>query len=419
MNIIFVILIIILCVFIGIILAQKYNHSEPITNEYYETVGSNYNNFVPVEINRTNKLVNEDPQLEKIKEYDIMNNQIYQLDNHTKHPPRINYNMEEDPGSENNSIVSVKQILPYFNQIKFNQEYRDVLTSINDLVPADKQIFNVANIPLLRYSEPAPSEAMEMTLDFIDTLNVISKNNTQEYNKKNGLGLLSNASANNGFINYGWGDKFVEKTVESGWEKTQKSLGLPPSLYVKPAPYSPVSLVAIKKVQKYETDDEIKFVIYMVLQKEGVVDQILLKVSLVINKRIIRDMDKFLDVKVNYQNNDDYTFKPDFNVEVVVENVDVQGFFTNKYGTFKAEDFGTLYAKYDDIEYSNMTSNKYIRKVLLDKYNKRNEDINRRNATLDDEGKVFHATMSGVSDYCQLGLSATIFDDIDAPRLFC
>lgn len=401
MNIIFLILIIILCVFIGIILADKYNH--PITNEFYDVVGSNDLNFVPIETNKDTKLVGEDPQLEKIREYDIMNNEIYQRDT----PSRISYSLEED--KDNNSIVSIKQILPYFNAVQFHQDYRDVLTSIQDLVPAQKQIFNVANIPLISYSEPRPSEVMEMTLDFLDTMNTVSRKNTQEFNDR----------PLDGYINYGWTDKLVEKNVESGWDKTQKALGLQPSLYHKPAPYSPLSLVAIKKVQKYETDDEIKYSIYMVLQKQGVMDQILLRVNLVIDKSIMRDEVNFLNTKVNYQTNDDYTFKPNFNVQVVVEEINVEGFFTNKFGNFKAEDFGLLYSKFDDLEFSNMTSNKYIRKVLLDKYYKRNDEINKRNATLDDQGREFHATMSQVGDYCQLGLSATIFDDIDAPRLFC
>jgi len=402
MNIILLALIILICVFIGISLSRKHNNS--INNEFYDVVSPNNNyGFVPIETNKDTRLINEDPELEEIREYDIMNNQIYERNQ----PDKTLYNYQED--RNNNSIVSVKQILPYFNDIKFSQDYRDVITSINDLVPAKKQIFNMSNIPLLSYSTPKPSEVVQMSLDFIDTLNSISKQNTEEFDNRK----------LDGNLNYGWTDKLVEKNVESGWDKTQKALGLRPSLYPEPAKYRPVSLVAIKKVQKYETDDETKYVIYLVLHKSGVIDQILLKISLVINKTIARDENEFLKVKLDYQNNEDYTFKPNFNVSVVVEDIDIMGYFTNKYGGFKSEDFGILYMKYDDLEFSNMTSNKYIRKVLIDKYNKRNDEINKRNATLDDDGREFHASMSGVGDYCNLGLSATIFDDIDAPRLFC
>jgi hypothetical protein len=393
-------------VFIGITLANKYDNN-PTFREYYEVTGNNNNNdagYVPIEANNPTVLVNEDPELDTIKQYDVMDNEIYERNI----PSTSLYDLEED--KENNSIVTVRKILPYFNEgVQFNQDYRDVMTSINDLVPAQKQVFNVANIPLTDYSEPNPSSVMEMTIDFINSMNEISKKNTTNFDNRK----------LDGYLNYGWTDKLVEKNVESGWNKVQKSLGLQPSLYMEPAPYRPLKLVAIKKVQKYETDDQTKVVIYMVLHKPGVIDQIMLRVSLVIDKSIIRDQNNFFNVKVNYENDNDYTFKPDFNVQVVVEEINILGYFTNKYGTFKAEDFGIKYAKYDELGYNNMTSNKYIRKVLLDKYNKRNDEINKRNATLDDQGRIFHSTMSGVGDYCNLGLSATIFDDIDAPRLFC
>jgi len=418
MNVLLVILIIIISVFIGITLANNCS-KKPFVREFYDNLGqeerlplvfpegqySNSSGFVPIETNSNTVLMNEDPQLSRIKQYDFTDNNIYERGL----PSTINYHLADDKAE--NSIVTVGKILPYFNEIKFNQDYRDVLTSINDLVPAQKQVFNIGNIPLIDYSEQNPSSSviMEMTSDFIDTLNETSKKNVNDFDGR----------AMDGYINYGWSDKLVEKTVESGWDKVQKSLGLQPSLYTKPSSYRPLKLVAIKKVIKFETDDEIKYVIYMILHKQGVMDQILLKVSTIIDKRIQRDENNFFNVNVTYQNDNDYTFKPNFNVEAVIEEIDVLGFFTEKFGTFKSEDFGIKYAKYDELTYNNMTSNKYIRKVLLDKYNKRNDDINRRNATLDDDGRIFHSTMSGVGDYCNLGLSATIFDDIDAPRLFC
>lgn len=405
MDTLIVIFLVLIIVILGVMAINKYCY--PKKYEYYDVTKNNGSNnnpgFVPIETNANTNLTNADPQLEKIKEYDIMDNQIYQRNL----PSRIKYNSEEDKAG--NSQVIIRKILPYFNEVKFNQDYRDVLTSINDLVPAQKSIFNMATLPLTSYSEPNPSEVVEMTMDFINTMNTISQKNTTEFNNRK----------LDGYINYGWEDKLPEKTVESGWDKVQKSLGLQPSLYPPPAQYRPLQLVAIKKVQKYETDEQIKYVIYMVLHKPDVLDQIMLKVSLVISKLIARDEDNFLNVNVSYLNNSDYTFKPNFNVQVVVEYIDVLGYFTNNYGPFKAEDFGIKYAKYDELTYNTMTSNKYIRKVLIDKYDRRMDDINKRNATLDDQGKIFHSTMSGVGDYCNLGLSATIFDDIDAPRLFC
>ena len=46
--------------------------------------------------------------------------------------------------------------------------------------------------------------------------------------------------------------------MESGWEKVQRSLGLPVSLYHKPAENGLLSLISIDNVKKYETDDEIR-----------------------------------------------------------------------------------------------------------------------------------------------------------------
>lgn len=305
--------------------------------------------------------------------------------------------------------VVLKAMLPYFNKIKFNVNYKDYLTAIEDLVPSKKQYFNIANIPIEKYSIVSGQEILPMINDFVELFSNIAQKNAQELAKYQYSGYLTG----------GWQDSIdIDRAADSGWDKVQKSLGLKPSLYGKEAAYGQLELIAIKEVQKFETDDEIKYVATLVLHKINTLDQMVAKVSLVLDKKIIRDEDAFWKVPVKYDDTS-YTFKPSFNIQMIVEDIDVLGYLTSKQTNETDSDgVNELYCDYNDLEFSNITDPKYIQKVLMDKYKQRNDEINKRNATLDSEGQEFHRSMMGTYDYPNIKITQTIFDDMNKPRDF-
>lgn len=293
---------------------------------------------------------------------------------------------------DDSSIVMKKHILnPNFLNVQFHNDYRDVITSFNNIVPDAHQLFNTANIPLV-YSEPNVNEVKPLISDFIRTLN------------KN----LENQVPKERNVNSGWDEAIPDPTVVSGWDKVQKSLGLAPSLYNKPdVKNGGIKLVSILQLQKYETDDEIKYACTIVLQKEHVEDQIIIKVSIFQDKRPLRDEN-------NFHVNSVVTLR------AIIEEIFIVGYLS-KYGndaSLMFNDGKEKYYDYDKMEQNNLLDPKLIQKVLLTKYDQRVKEMQQRNALLDEEGQAFHRTLPNLYDFSNIQKTRTIFDDMNEPKKF-
>lgn len=304
----------------------------------------------------------------------------------------------DDVISKNNtyesSVLFKYKLNPNFLRIQFHNDYRDVLTALNNLVPDKKQLFNLPNEPLV-YSEPGIREVKDLVSDFVDKLNENLIMEVPNYRNQNS----------------GWDEAIPDPTVESGWNKIQNSLGLPTSLYDDPAKKAKVVLIAIKYVQKYETEDEIKYSIDIVLQKVNVEDQIILKCDFVQDKRPLRDENNFFRT-TNVEMN------------IVTENIYVTGYLTSygdnydKYDGLGIGDHDDKYYDYNKMEYNNMTDPKYIQKILMEKYRQRSEEMEQRNALLDEEGQAFHKDLPHIYDYSNIRGTQTIFDDMNHHKQF-
>jgi|688.fasta_scaffold265698_2 hypothetical protein len=300
----------------------------------------------------------------------------------------------DDVVSWDSSISSASVVRETLNpnlvNIQFHNDYRDIITAIANLVPEKRQRFNLANIPLV-YSEPETTEVKLMVKDFITVLN----------------DNLSSEVPSNRNKNSGWDEAIVDPNVESGWNKVQKSLGLPVSLYDDPAKKSLVKLIAINHVQKYETDDEIKYVIDLVIQKLNVEDQMILKASFVQDKRPLNDENNFFVSK-------------NIDMKVVIEDVFTSGYLSND-GPDSNKEYDMdkeKYYAYDGLEYNNMTDPKYIQKILMEKYKMRTQEMEQRNALLDNEGREFHRTLPHLYDFSNIKGTRTIFDDFNTKKIF-
>jgi hypothetical protein len=298
--------------------------------------------------------------------------------------------MSCDSNSTCNSIPTRLIMKPNFQNIQFHNDYRDTITALNNLVPDKKQLFNIANIPLI-YSEPEVNEVKNMVKDFVKALN----NNINEFVPQHR------------HKNSGWDEAIVDPTVESGWEKTQKGLGLPVSLYDEPSKKAPVILVAVKKVMKYETEDEIKYSVEIVLQKAIVDDQIIIKADFVQDKRPLMDENNFFKTT-------------SIELQIMIENVFITGYLSDdgddSLKMFDGDD--KKFYDYNELEQNNLTDPKYIQKMLMEKYKQRNGEMESRTAMLDEEGQNFHKTLPHIYDFSNIKGTRTIFDDMNTHKTF-
>ena len=113
-----------------------------------------------------------------------------------------------------------------------------------------------------------------------------------------------------------------QQKIESGWDKQQKALGLPTSIYNEPAKKAPIKLIRIDHAEKYETEKEIRYSLFLIIQKLNVQDQLVIKVNFVVDKNDINiDRDFFANKKNEYS------------TTIGIEEISIIGFLTkNNFG---------------------------------------------------------------------------------------
>src|SRR5437763_1274981 len=126
------------------------------------------------------------------------------------------------------------------------------MTLFNNVVRTKRQMFNISNRPL-RHTEPSiyDKQVQDLVMNFVEMLN------------ENFIYVTDFRHPNSG-----WDEAIQDPQVESGWDKYQKSLGLPISLYNNPKLKAYIHFISIDDVQKYETIDEVKYDVKVVLQKD-------------------------------------------------------------------------------------------------------------------------------------------------------
>ena len=286
--------------------------------------------------------------------------------------------------SRKGDVIEKNIVKDNFIETQFHNDYRDVISALNDLVPSHKQIFNVANIPL-KYSEPDHNEVTGMTTDFIETLNNTVKK------------VVSKVRNNN----TGWDEPLEDPAVESGWDKIQRGLGNVP-VHTRPLGKTNITLVSIEQVQKYETEGEIKYTCRIIIQKEGADDQMLLKVSFVVDKSNMTDEDNFFQLR-------------NVEMDVTLEEAFIEGYLSD-YGSDSRKQYELVKNKFyqlDNMEHNNMTDPKYIQNELLKHHRKREKEAEYRNSLLDEEGRDFHHNLPNVGKYSSYDVTQTIFDDMN------
>lgn len=275
------------------------------------------------------------------------------------------------------------RIKPNFINVMFHNDYRDVMTAINNMVPSNKQIFNVSNRPL-KYSEPSEKEVIDLVSQFIDNLN-------------NEIKAVPDVRNNN----TGWDESLPDNKVLSGWEKQRKSLGLETSVHPEPLGKTNVDLVDIRKIQKYEIENEVKYSIVLILEKEEADDQIMIKVSFVVDKTNLVDENNFF-------------IEDSFDVRVFIEDISIEGFFSDygqdmikQYELTKSKD-----AEFKMLENQNIMSDQDIMNELGRQYEKRIREMEMRTSTLDEYGRDVHYLQPDIMGFAAINSTQTIEDDL-------
>lgn len=238
------------------------------------------------------------------------------------------------------------EINQFFQEIQFHQDYRDTMNGFN-LMTEQKDVFNRNYEPLLKTEKPEIGEVSNIVDQFIDSLNEEIMNNVGEV----GAEKLNS-----------WADNMQPVTSDnniiknnSSWEEYNNELGLPNTIYKNPAKKEKINLVKIDNIDKYETNNQIKYSIYLILQKKNVKDQMVVKVSFVIDKSDIDlERDFFKKNKNNYE------------TKIIVEEISIIGFLI-KNGSGKPKTHREKFYDYEGFSEGRLISEKDVIRQLNSK----------------------------------------------------
>lgn len=239
----------------------------------------------------------------------------------------------------NKKIIQNEKVLPYFVEMQFHNDYKDIITAFDIMVETGRQIFNRSNLPVT-VKELNPIDSNTMANVFINQLNDVVFRKINDYEN----------------IGNGWKNIQENEKNESGWEKQMKQLGLPDNLYDKDAKKALIKLIRIDKFVMSFTDTQTRYDIYMIIQKENSYDQMVIKLS------FITDRDDM--------NTDRNFFKDDKTVDlnVHIEDVFIIGFMTNhSYGSQNVSMRQDFY-NFDNVEKNGIMDQDEIIKQLKKKY---------------------------------------------------
>lgn len=210
-------------------------------------------------------------------------------------------------GGKNKKI----KVNEHFVEAQWHTDYRDTQNAFDLVVPNRKQLFNLCALPVDQVSEVPEKDTRYLVGKFIKEINFTVKN-----------------KVSNELASTSWIDNMPQKQVESGWDKQQKALGLPTSIYKEPAKKAPIKLIKIDHAEKYETEKEIRYSLFLIIQKKHVKDQLVIKVNFVVDKNDVNMDRDFFSTK-----------KDSFRTTVMIEEISIIGFLTkNNFGERTSQD---------------------------------------------------------------------------------
>jgi hypothetical protein len=270
-------------------------------------------------------------------------------------------------------------------EIQYHKDYYDTITAINGIT-SQKELFNMGFLPV-KESIPNEDNIKSLVDIFITKLNNEINNNVSEY-------LHTNS---------GWNDMGKRKRTKSGFEEImEKELGLPGSIYNEPTTKANVKLIKIDKAEQYTSNDQIRFIARIIIQKENTKDQMVLKVLF------------FMERSEQEPNDKNNFFKKDIThidepKTVIIEQVFIVGYLTNNANMKTNSD---NFHNYKDIKRNDGTiDQERVIKAMLQKHSIRAKELNSFMCSVDDETKQLH-DVPGLDTYENIKNTRTILDDL-------
>jgi hypothetical protein len=300
---------------------------------------------------------------------------------------RVKRKCKQDMACLLDSMKSNKRVCSEFIEKQYHKDYNDTITAINNLTP-QKELFNMGFLPV-KEVDPDSGNIRELVKLFINRINDEVDNRVSEFLHKNS----------------GWNDQGKRKKIKSGFEEQLEELGLPGDLYTQPADKAGIRLVAIEHAEQHMTDDQIRFIAHIVVQKKNVKDQMVIKVLFFMEREDLKNggdhRENFFDKSVaNHDRELDAANQKLDNI-VIIEQVFTVGFLSDT-GTSKTR--MDKFYEYKDIQNQNGIIDQY--KVL--------QIMKKKHAFLcsvDDETKELHDVPS-IGDYKAYQNTRTIMDDL-------
>lgn len=292
--------------------------------------------------------------------------------------------------SKNKGNVNIE-----FINVQYHQDYNDTITAINNLTP-QKELFNLSFLPV-KETVPEPGTVTELVNLFMTKMNNEVKSNVSEFLH----------------VNSGWGDMGKRKRIKSGFEEQMEELGLPGNLYNEPASKSAISLISIDKAEQYTTDTQIRFTVYLIVQKHNVKDQMVLKVQFFMERNDEKeDRENFFNKKI-YDNMSDLNKKNSGdnigNQTVIIEQVFTPGYLTgaatSKTNADRFYDYGKITSTDGTIDQAK------VLQIMMEKHKERARDLNTFMSNIDDETREIHDAPA-LETYESYKNTRTIIDDL-------
>jgi hypothetical protein len=259
-----------------------------------------------------------------------------------------------------------------FIEMQYHKDYADTITAINNLTP-QKELFNMGFLPVKQVT-PNQKNINELVDLFMKKLNNEITTNVQEY-------LHTNS---------GWSDMGKRRREKSGFEEQMEELGLPGTMYNEPAAKACANLIRIDKSEQFNTEDQIRFIAYLIIQKPNVQDQMVLKVQFFLEREDLKaggdHRERFFEKGL-----EDST--PITDQVVIIEQVFTLGYLTNQ--TQKKTKMDKFH-DYSDIQRSDGTINQEkVIKMMLNKHKERADELKSFKATLGNEAQEIRGNNDG------------------------
>ena len=293
------------------------------------------------------------------------------------------------------SIQKNKRVCSEFIEKQYHKDYNDTITAVNNLTP-QKELFNMGFLPV-KEVDPDPGNINELVKLFITKVNDEVDHRVSEF-------LHTNS---------GWNDQGKRKKIKSGFEEQLEELGLPGDLYTQPADKARIRLVAIENAEQHMTDDQIRFVAHIVIQKKNVKDQMVLKVQFFMEREDLKSggdaREQFFDKSLGNHHKDQLRADQKLDNIVIIEQVFIVGFLSDSgRGKTRMDKF----YEYKDIQNQNGIIDQYkVLQIMKKKHADRSRELSSFLCSVDDETKELHDVPS-IGDYEAYRNTRTIMDDL-------